>query len=166
MITANWEHKNMLPNLLNERLSTAVVGHGQLNLSQIQSIVSVVISEVKTETGAVRTGYVSGIISGNGDEHIQENIKRLKEWADWIRGRQDYPVFSPPDIFSQQVYSALHEMVLERETREEKFDAFWASIILRSVTDIFMTPGWEESSGAPKELAVARGARRDIHIVS
>lgn len=38
-------------------------------------------------------GYVAGIITSDGPEHINDNIRRLGEWTERIREREGKPTF-------------------------------------------------------------------------
>ena len=107
--------------------------------------------------------YVSGIISGDGEERIPYNLFKLNE--ETLKVRKDWEnhiVFSATDVFTPQVYSGLKELRLPREEREESFRNFWAeAITLLEVTDMHLTDGWERSPGArfEKELAESLGIR-------
>lgn len=166
---ANWEFREALPKELEKSLKKLTQTGRELSLKQLRDVAARSILEVQTQVSAAKLGYVSGVISGQGDENIQRNIRELGEWTKHLRTVNDFPLFAPPDIFTSDVYKNLKEMKLPRDDREIEFDAFWKWLILNAglngVTDIFMTPGWENGRGTHKELAVAKEKKSRVHIV-
>jgi hypothetical protein len=100
--------------------------------------------------GRVKVGYVSGIITSDGKEHIDRNIALLKRNTSRIREAVDFPVFSAADIFHNESYDKFDGI------EEHEWYAFWKNILKSGyVAEIFMTPRWEHSAGAKDEFAAA-----------
>ena len=130
------------------------------SFGELFSIVCTTLQEVK-EKGQTRIGYVSGIISSDGPDKIQENIERLQRITEILRGNHKFPIFSATDIFTNEVY--------ERCTKDSvllntDFIQFWRNLLGAGfVTDVFMTPRWEFSEGATDEHLVADELGLNIH---
>lgn len=137
----------------------AVVGSFGELLPAVRGVLETVRSE-----GIKRIGYVSGIISSDGPDKIQENIERLKKYTDFVRASHKFPVFSATDIFTKQVYEVCNR---EREILNSEFIEFWRNLLETGfVTDLFMTPRWDESEGATDEHLIAEHLGLNIHYVS
>lgn len=122
------------------------------------------VLEKLTLEGKKRIGYVSGIISSDGPDKIQENIERLKSFTDSVRSTHQFPVFSATDIFTEQIYEACNN---ERKITQSEFIDFWRELLKsKLITDIFMTPRWDESEGATDEHLVAEQLGLNIHYIS
>lgn len=101
-------------------------------------------------------GFVSGIISSDGDEQIERNIHRLAAFTEQIRREQPFPIFSATDVFSPELFERLTEMRLGRPEREAHFFDFWSAILHSGhVTHVFFTPRWEQSAGSSDEHKTA-----------
>lgn len=108
-----------------------------------------------------RLGYASGIISSDGPVRLQVNIKRLVVYTERIRSRIDFPIFSPTDIFSYEVFDKL-----KRDGKlppQKDFIQFWRVILESGITDIFMTPRWRNSEGSIDEYNTALKLGIKIH---
>ena len=65
-----------------------------------------------------------------------------------------------------QQLKILEEIRLSTPERRKAFIAFWREVLeLGKVTDIFMTPRWEQSEGATDEYNTAQRLGIQIHIV-
>lgn len=116
--------------------------------------------------GITRIGYVDGLINSDGPEYFEINRKKLANHTEKLRTIHKFPMFSAIDVFSDDVYVKLEEMVLSFEKREIKFRRFWREIFKSGhVTDIFMTPRWEKSKGATDEHKTAKKIGLKIHYV-
>lgn len=123
-----------------------------------------VIKAINERFPKQRLGFVAGIITSDGDENMSRNIERLKQYAEEIRGRYDFPIFSSVDVFGNGIYNQVEESKFERELREHHFVQFWTMILETGhITDIFMTPRWDKSRGAKIEHEVAQKIK--IHMV-
>lgn len=144
--------------VMKESLRTAVATC--TSLDQIREcVVPVLIG-----SGSDRLGYVAGMITSDGPEHIARNVERLALFTKTLRGMHAFPVFSATDIFNQAVYARLRVDLFRPEAREAEFKEFWRSILKQGqVTDIFMTPRWELSEGATDEHQTAQRLGLAIH---
>ena len=61
-------------------------------------------------------------------------------------------IFSAADIFSNEIY---WKMNISNPDHKKEFYDFWRTI-LNNVAVIYMTPGWEKSSGAKDEHNTAK----------
>lgn len=101
-------------------------------------------------------GFVSGIISSDGDKHIHRNIQRLLSYSRQVQQAQSFPIFCAPDVFSPELYERLEIMHMDRHEREREFIDLWRAILESGhVTHVFFTPRWELSSGARDEHETA-----------
>ncbi len=126
-----------------------------------------VFKEVRTAEKSEKLGYVSGIITSDGNKKIKDNMNRLEKYTIALRNKLSFPVFSGVDVFEDRVYSKLEEREFAREMRQNHFIEFWRKV-LRSghITDIFMTPRWEESEGARDEMDIAKKQKIEIHFIN
>lgn len=166
-MTLSPEQKRLLPNALKE-VTENTIAHSKareelLTLSQLEILLLPVFDDVAATLHTTHLGYVSGLISGEGDHKIEENLAILQEWTDKVRETQDFPIFGPPDIFNHQMYAILQELKLNRSKREPLFNEFWHSIISTKVTHIFMTPKWESGKGTWLELEAAQEKGAVVH---
>lgn len=100
--------------------------------------------------GRVKVGYVSGIITSDGKEHIDRNMALLKRNTSKIRESVGFPVFSAADIFHNESYDKFGGI------EEHEWYAFWRNVLKSGyITEVFMTPRWEHSAGAKDEFATA-----------
>lgn len=124
-----------------------------------------VLGWVKVDTHE-HLGFVSGIISSDGDEHIQRNVDRLAIHTDRIRKEHTFPIFSATDVFSPELFMRLAEMRLDRDERETHFVDFWRAILsCGHVTHVFFAPRWECSKGAMDEHETASRLGLKIYYV-
>jgi hypothetical protein len=133
------------------------------NLNQIAKNTILILKKCKIDE-AKRIGYVAGIVTSDGPENIDKNVKNLTKFTNKIRERNSFPIFSSTDVFSKKCIAKLDEMNLPPEKIEVEFWKFWRKL-LRSgyITDIFMTPGWDRSLGAQDEHKTAKKAGLKIH---
>ena len=122
------------------------------------------VLEKLTLGGQKRIGYVSGIVSSDGPDKIQENIERLKRFTDSVRSTHQFPVFSATDIFTDRIYEVCNR---ERKITQSEFIDFWRELLnSKLITDLFMTPRWDESEGATDEHTFAEQLGLNIHYIS
>ena len=168
MVTQATKHKKKKykAQILDKKIIALVLTTAS-NLIEVRLSVVQVLEEAKTKHVSGRLGYVSGIITSDGDEKILENTNRLENYTNDIRKIQKFPIFSPTDIFSDDLNARLQEMKLPKEEREEKFIVFWREILTSGhVTDIFMTPRWRKSRGAQDEHKTALKVGIGIHYLN
>jgi hypothetical protein len=94
------------------------------NLEDVLQGVVPVLAHLREE-GATRIGYVSGIITSDGLEHVERNRQQLALHTEQLRQTHAFPLFSPTDIFSDKLFSSLGEMQLPSVERAGKFHQFW-----------------------------------------
>lgn len=139
---------------------------GAHSLPRVKEQIVALFEQMKGENGEKRIGYVAGIIGSDGLEKVAENMQKLAEHTERIRREQDFPIFSSTDIFSEELYERLEEMRLEYEEQRKVFMQFWREIFEEGgISDIFMTPRWEESEGAFDEYETAKRLGIAIHYV-
>lgn len=137
-------------------------------LKHVHSGLTKVIKEINknTKMRRRRLGFVSGILTSEGDKNMPKNIERLKRYTKEIRDTHNFPIFSSVDVFGNGIYDQIEEVKFERELREHHFIQFWKMILETGhITDIFMTPRWEKSRGANIEFATAKELKITIHFV-
>lgn len=140
--------------------------HTANNLSEVELRFVDFLDAIKSETMTARIGYVAGIVSSDGEDKIQANIEILASYTEKLRQTYDFPVFCAADVFTPQLFESLAEMKLRVEERERHFKSFWRNVIASGhITDIFMTPRWELSSGANDEYSIAKQIGLRVHNV-
>ena len=118
---------------------------------------TVLFSQIKDKNPDQRIGYVSGIISSDGDEKLPENIARLSGFTDKLRDEVGYCLFSATDVFGNGLREKVEEMKLPRQQREPILIQFWGNVLKTGyVNDIYMTPRWTESQGARSEYEISK----------
>ncbi|MDP2637770.1 MAG: DUF4406 domain-containing protein [Candidatus Levybacteria bacterium] len=135
-------------------------------LKHVHAGLTKVIKEINKNTKMKRLGFVSGILTSEGDKNMPRNIERLRRYTKEIRDTHNFPIFSSVDVFGDGIYDQIEESKFERELREHHFVQFWKMILETGhITDIFMTPKWDKSRGAKIEHEVAQKIKIKIHIV-
>lgn len=110
-----------------------------------------------------RIGYVSGIITSDGPKFVKRNMENLLLYTESLRDKNNFPIFSAGDIFTEEVFERVDAFNLP----SHHFLKFWREILVSGwVTDIFMTPRWDESKGALDEHEVAEKQNLKIHYLS
>lgn len=136
------------------------------SLSEVQEGLVRVFRTVKEAEPNQRIGIVSGIITSEGDEFMERNIKRLHLYTAHLSQQHDFPLFSSVDVFGNGLYTQIKEFSLERELREKHFVDFWRGVFRSGhLTNVFMTPRWEISSGARDEHAISVEEQIAIHYI-
>ncbi len=132
-------------------------------LTDISKSLILSFEQAKKEKNTIQIGYVSGIITSEGPEHIQRNILLLKTHAQRLREIHSFPIISAPDIFTSEVPIQIDSPNIPYQD----WIQFWRDV-LRSgyITDIFMTPRWEKSTGAKDEFQIANEEDMTIHYIS
>jgi len=106
-------------------------------------------------------GFVSGIITSDGFEHIDRNLQMLSVYAHQIKegGLFGPYVISPADVFNKPLFAKFDNA----GAKEEHYLKFWREILRSRLVDfVFMTPGWERSRGASAEFLIAKQVRLNI----
>ncbi len=149
----------MISNIYHELRHSTSLKHVHLGLIRV-------INAINKNSTEQRLGFVSGIITSDGDGNMSKNIERLKQHTKEIRDMYDFPIFSSVDVFGNGIYDQIEESKFERELREHHFVQFWKMILETGhITDIFMTPRWEKSRGAKVEYTTAKKFKIKIHLV-
>ena len=127
-------------------------------LAEIKNVVVDILAHVRRGSG--RLGYVAGIIGSDGEERIERNFKILEKHTFFVKEKHGIPVVSASEVFFQELLSR----VLSRGVSRDDFELFWRSILASGhVTDMFMTPRWEQSRGARDEHDTAKKLGIRIH---
>lgn len=135
-------------------------------LAAVRDKVIALFRETKKRTGSDRIGYVAGIINSDGPDRVEENRRILAEHTERVRQQEDFPIFSATDIFTKELFEKLEEVKLSGQEKTQAFLQFWREILgSGNVTDIFMTPRWEQSLGARDEHETATRLGITIHYV-
>jgi hypothetical protein len=136
------------------------------SLPEVQEGLVKVFTTVKEAKPQQRIGVVSGIISSEGDKRIERNMRRLHLYTAHLSEQYNFPIFSAVDVFGNGLYAQIEEFSFERELREKHFVDFWRGVFRSGhLTDVFMTPRWEISSGARDEHAISLEEQITIHYV-
>jgi len=144
---------------MRERIEEAVKKAN--SIEDVKDGVLIVLKELRNE-GNQRIGYVSGLITSEGPENINKNVKRLIRFTNYIRSQNDFPIFSSTDVVSDALFKRLGAQLFKQADWEE----FWRDVLgseERYVTDMFMTPRWEKSRGATDEHKTAKKVGMQIH---
>ncbi len=103
--------------------------------------------------GTTEIGYVSGIITSEGLENMPKNIARLERFTDLIKRQSKISVFSPTDIFSDDLFARIDAT----GAKNTDYELFWRRTLSSGyVTHMFMTPRWEISHGSRDEHEIAK----------
>ena len=129
------------------------------DLNEICEVVRLNIQNAKKDVGDLRIVYVAGKVTADGETKILFNLKRLSLYTKQLRRKFRF-VFSSADVFDQETYWKLN---LAKPLHEESFYKFWRKILRSGVTDIYMTPEWEMSTGATDEYNTAKKIGLNIH---
>ncbi|MEK7551727.1 MAG: DUF4406 domain-containing protein [Patescibacteria group bacterium] len=139
---------------------------GLTKLENVLQEVNNLLNEIRKQSTEKRIGYVAGIITSDGKEHMQRNIDILEKHTEKIKKQYGFPIFSAVDIFGNGVYQKLDDFNQEERLREKSFIEFWRKILSSGhVTNIFMTPRWKESKGATDEHETAKKLGIKIHYI-
>ncbi len=107
-----------------------------------------------------RIGYVAGIVNSDGPELREINIQRLILFTEKAEEKFKMPTFSAADIFPEVIFKKITKTKFD----PEDFINFWKDIFNSGyITDIFMTPRWQESYGASDEHRMAKELGLNIH---
>jgi hypothetical protein len=137
--------------IFRERLVDAVT------LAEIGICIIEILKSVQA-SGEERIGFVSGIITSDGERSIDLNLRRLAGYTEFLRETNDFPIFSATDIFDEELIKRIgyHE--------EERWMSFWKSVLISGhITDLFMTPRWRDSRGANGEYKAGMEIKMKIH---
>lgn len=130
-------------------------------LEEVKSGVIHVFEEAR-KNGAMRIGYVSGIISSDGPEFVERNVRILQQYTENVRGMHGFPIFAPTEVFTEEVFKRINA----HEIPVQDWLDFWKDILEAGyITDIFMTPRWEKSVGATDEYNNATRLKLLVHYV-
>ncbi len=107
--------------------------------------------------GVKKLGFVSGIISSDGEKHIPANMEALTIYTEFYRTHMPFPVFSATDVFHPWTVKKFNL------TQPEWFD-FWNNVLNSGkITDVFMTPRWKDSQGSIEEHKTAKRLKLKVH---
>jgi hypothetical protein len=143
-----------------ERIEKAVVNAN--NIEEVKTLLLDVLKKVREE-GAEKIGYVAGIITSEGPENIDRNVKRLAGFADSVCLQSNFPIFSSTYLITD----ALFEKLGMQTIAQADWQKFWRDVLSSGfITDIFMTPRWEISYGSCDEHKTAQEVGMKIHYLT
>lgn len=134
------------------------------SLAQVRDSLFSVFKEYR-QSGNDRIGYVSGVITSDGHEHIQRNIERLVKFTEHIRTQNGFPIFSATDVFDDALFTRLNAAGF----KNPDWVVFWREVLgakEKFVTDMFMTPRWEKSQGATDEHRMAQLTGMKVYYIT
>ncbi len=115
-----------------------------------------ILSKIK-RNNAERLGFVSGIISSDGERHIPANMEALNLYTEFYRDYTPFPVFSASDIFHPWTVGKFN-------LTKPEWSTFWTNILKSgNITDVFMTPRWNFSFGSIEEQKTAKELKLKLH---
>ena len=134
------------------------------NASSIDEVKTLLISLLrKIRQDSNRIGYVAGLITSEGPENIDKNVRRLVKFTSDIRSENNFPIFASTDVISD----ALFKKIGADAIKSGDWEKFWRAVLAQGgVTDVFMTPRWEISRGATDEYNTAKSLGLQIHFVT
>ncbi len=124
-------------------------------------LLEAIFQEIQEIYQEQKIALVCGIISGNGDNKIQENVETLISWRQRIQktlGEKEIelPTLTSPFIFTEIIYEKVGAFAMDRRKREFLFQEFYRAFLKSGiVSHIFVTPGYEESEGTLDEIRTA-----------
>lgn len=134
-------------------------------LKEVKDLLLPLLKE--THTKEKRLGYVAGIIFSDGPLHVKRNIQLLMDYTEFLRKQHGFSIFSPTDVFYSGLFPNLKESSFPESARRIVFVSFWRDILTSGfITDIFMTPRWQESQGATDEHNIAKEKGIAVHYIS
>jgi hypothetical protein len=130
------------------------------NLTVVASATIKILGDLRA-AGADNIGFTCGIISSEGLEHIDRNMKRHAMYTASLRDGIAFPVFSASDVFNDE---RMFERV--KYLPQEEWLELWRKVLNSGfVTHLFFTPRWQKSSGARDEHEVGKGLGLEIYYV-
>lgn len=110
------------------------------------------LEKVTHDTPEIKICYVIGTVTSEGPEHIDENLKLLKERSSKVAEHFDGIVFSAADLFNQTLFQRFDSA----GAKNQDYLNFWEEVIRSGyITDIVRTPKWQLSRGASHENRIA-----------
>ena len=110
------------------------------------------LEKTTRERPGIKICYVIGTVTSDGPEHIQENLKLLKERSAKVAETFEGIAFSAADLFNQTLFDRFNKV----GAKNQDYLDFWEAIIKSGyITDIVRTPKWQLSIGASHESKIA-----------
>ena len=132
------------------------------SFQEVLKITLETVAEIKRHDSHKRIGYVAGKVTADGKENIKRNLDRLHKFTEEISKDFGENIFSPADVFNEKVYWVIN---IPKPVHEQDFYVFWQKVLGSGITDIFMTPEWERSTGASNEHKTAKKLGLTIHYI-
>lgn len=130
------------------------------DLNNTEKIIVERLRKASKETAYGRVGFVSGALSSSKPLYIIRNFRMLNSYTKIVRKNVDFPVFSAIDFFGRTI---LIKLTYQKEDNQE----LWNKILQSGyITDLFMAPGWKESSGAVSEHKTAKKSGIKIRYIA
>lgn len=140
---------------------------GAANFHDIQEKLLSRLNIMRNQEGVKRIGFVSGGVANRGQENILSSMRQLSAYTEKLRRESGLTILSSTDIFQVEgLWKRLPEPKLPEAEKSKKFLELFRGILRGGVTDIFMTPSWENSKGAKDEYNTAIEIGINIHYVS
>jgi len=149
-----------IPLRMKGRISKAV--ESATSLDEISKLLIRELKKIQKE-GEPRIGYIAGIITSDGPENISQNVARLSRFTKRVRQETGFPIFSSTDVFSNKLFAQIGGPT---KYTQRDWHLFWRKVLgSGAVTDVFMTPRWQESRGATDEHKTSTKMKVQIHII-
>jgi len=130
------------------------------SLQDLYARVVTTLYVIRRDEPQSKIAFVSGIVTSDGVEHIEENLQRLRDYSLRIRQHKFIYAFSAGDVFPMELINKL----LAQGSTNEDVTAFWESLFRQSlVTDMIFTPGYERSAGSQMEKRIAEELGLPMH---
>ncbi|PIR96939.1 MAG: hypothetical protein COT91_04135 [Candidatus Doudnabacteria bacterium CG10_big_fil_rev_8_21_14_0_10_41_10] len=156
-----WTHNDRKKGVKGKNFMKDILYETLKDLETLEEIQEALLAELaKARESHDRAGYVAGLISSQGYDKIDENLKILLDHTQALRLEHQFPVFSAPEVY---VDGTLHRLI-EKGYGQKDFFGFWRDVLGSGhITDLFMAPNWESSFGARDEHETAKSLGIRIH---
>ena len=143
---------------MKESLKDAIVSSNTINEAE-EKLIST-LDEIRHQNPEIRVYFVSGIVTSDGPSFVKRNLQVLQDRALRIAEKVDGIVFSAANIFNSELFKKFDSA----GATNEDYLIFWERVLNSGqITDVVMTPRWEESGGARRENETAITIGLQIH---
>ena len=98
-------------------------------------------------------GFVTGIINSDGPECVERHKNNLQKATKLLQQQNEFPIFSCLDVYENE----LREMLIRQSVTYQDYLLFWRHILESGyITILYLTPGWQRSTGVKDEIMTAK----------